>query len=228
MYLFATIAKKLQLSVEKIRSKYPDCIAYKKIGEREKKVHIEFEYKASNFKQHKHNPKQCDIIVCWQNDWFNSPKKIEIIELKKFFGSQTKVWIQPAIKSQWHNLEYKQMHWGLSKRASRGDLLLMYRCAPAQKITDIYFLDDELSISKAGWRDGYCYGGKIKKLCVLNAPIFLEDLRNHKVLKTSSFVRSNLQGNNLVSEYWPYLYSMIIDRNPKVKKILKKYSPENL
>jgi hypothetical protein len=44
-------------------------------------VKIEFEFKSSNFIRHGHNPDECDVIVCWQNDWKNCP--IEIIELKE-------------------------------------------------------------------------------------------------------------------------------------------------
>jgi hypothetical protein len=59
---------------------YPDCIGRRFVGKGWERVAIEFEYKSSNFKQHKHDPKGCDIIVCWENDWKDCP--LEIIELK--------------------------------------------------------------------------------------------------------------------------------------------------
>ncbi|MGQ9799855.1 MAG: hypothetical protein ACUVRG_11325, partial [Ignavibacterium sp.] len=229
VFLFAHIAKKLQLRIEEIRPQFPDCIAYRKIGDKEKKVRIEFEFKSSNFNSHNHNPKDCDMIVCWHHDWPDYPKNIEIVELKRYFGVHKKVWIQPVIKSQWHFLdEYDELDWGLSKRTTVGDLLLMYRCYPEKKISDIYFLTGDLTRAKAGWREGDCYAGTIKKICHLDAPIFLDDMRNHKIIRTSSFIRNNLQGNHLVSEYWPYLYTMIVERNPKVKKILKEYEPSKM
>jgi len=229
VFLFAHIAKKLQLRIEEIRPYFPDCIAYKRTGDREKRVRIEFEFKSSNFRSHKHNSKECDCIVCWHHDWPDVPNSIEVIELKRYFGANPKVWIQPVIKSQWHNLdEYDEMGWGLSKRATPGDLLLMYRCYPEKRISDIFTLVGGLIRSKAGWREGDCYGGIIRRLCNLAAPIFLDDMQNHKVLKTSSFIRSNMQGNLLVSEYWPYLYEMIVARNPQVRKILSEYAPENM
>ena len=104
----------------------------------------------------------------------------------------------------------------------------MYRCYPAKSIKDIFVFTGELNRHKAGWRNGDCYGGEIKKLCELDSPIFLDDFRNHKILKTSSFVRRNMQGNLLVSEYWPYIYQMILARNPKLKKLLSKYAPEGI
>lgn len=229
VYLFAHIAKKLQLRIEEVRPNFPDCIAYKRTGNTEKRVRIEFEFKSSNFKAHKHDPKECDCIVCWHHDWPDVPEHIEVIELKRFFDATAKVWIQPVVKGQWHWLdENDEVNWGLSKRATPGDLLLMYRCYPEKSIKEVFVFTGELGRANADWRDGDCYGGIIKRLCDLESPIFLDDLRNHKVLKTSSFVRRNMQGNLLVSEYWPYLYEMILARNPRHKKTLSVYAPENL
>jgi hypothetical protein len=71
--------------------------------------------------------------------------------------------------------------------------------------------------------------GRIQRARKLEAPIFLDDLRNHRVLRTSSFIRKNMQGNALpVFEYWPYLYEMIRDRNPKSRKLLSRLTPEKL
>jgi hypothetical protein len=229
VFLFAQIAKKLQLRVEEVRPHFPDCIAYKRTGDTEKRVRIEFEFKSINFRSHKHDPKECDCIVCWHHDWPDVPGSIEVIELKRYFGATAKVWIQPVIKNQWHWLdEYDEINWGLSKRATPGDLLLMYRCYPEKKISEVFIFAGELSRAKADWREGDCYGGVIRRLCDLAAPIFLDDMRNHKVLKTSSFIRGNMQGNLLVSEYWPYLYEMIVTRNPQARKALSEYAPENL
>jgi len=229
VFLFAHVAKKLQFKIEQIRPKYPDCIAFKKAGNIEKKLRIEFEFKSSSFKSHGHNPDECDCIVCWHHDWPDAPHDIEIIELKRFFGVGVKVWIQPAIKSQWFHLdENDSLNWALSKRATPGDLLLMYRCAPAKSISEIFVFDGELKRGEASWRSGHCYAGTIKRLCNLDSPIFLDDLRTHRIIKTSSFVRRNIQGNLLVSEYWPYLFEIIVNRNPSVKKHLMKYSPDYL
>jgi hypothetical protein len=38
-----------------------------------------------------------------------------------------------------------------------------------------------------------------------------------------------MQGiGHLASEYWAYLYGMICQRNPRIRKALSKYAPENL
>ena len=139
VYLFANIAKKLQFRIEAIRVAYPDCIAYRHVGDREKRVRIEFEFKSSNFKAHRHDPALCDCIVCWHHDCPTIPRHIEVIELKRFFGVPFKVWIQAAHKSQQHWLdEVDRINWALSPRVTHGDLLLMYRSYPVCSITDIF------------------------------------------------------------------------------------------
>lgn len=36
--------------------------------------------------EHKHNPDLVDIIVCWEHNWLECPKQIEIIELSSLIG----------------------------------------------------------------------------------------------------------------------------------------------
>jgi hypothetical protein len=232
VFLFSRVARQLQFRIEKIRAAYPDCIAYRHAGDREKRVRIEFEFKSSSFRVHGHDPSQCDCIVCWHHDWPGVPNRIEVIELKRFFGTPFKVWIQAALKSQWDYLDSRNhMEWALSTRVTHGDILLMYRAYPRCSVTDIFrYTGHRLGKSAAGWRKGNCYMGEVKRLCRLGSPIFLSDLRHHKVIRTASFVRSNMQGRAglLVSEYWPYLYSMICERNPKSRKYLGPYAPEML
>lgn len=233
VFLFAAVAKKLQFRIETIRAAFPDCIAYRHIGDSEKRVRIEFEYRSSNFKQHKHDAKLCDCIVCWHHDCPTIPRRIEVIELKRHFGVPFKIWIQTAIKNQWEALdEYSRMEWALSTRVTFGDLVLMYRCKPQSCITDLFLVtDSRLRPGKPGWKDtGNANFGEIRRLCHLDSPVFLSDMRNHKVLRTASFVRSSMQarGGLLVSEYWSYLYTMLRERNPKHRRILARFAPEKV
>jgi hypothetical protein len=64
---------------------FPDAIGVENdhtTGLRYKRVRIEFEHFASNFKLHKHPIDQCDIIICWFNDWKDCP--IRVIELRDY------------------------------------------------------------------------------------------------------------------------------------------------
>lgn len=230
VFLFAAIAPKLRLRVERIQSSFPDCVAYQKCGFGEKKIRVEFEYHSSSFRTHRHDAAKCDWIVCWEHDWPEVPTRIHVVELRRYFGLGFKVWIQGVIgkdQQEWLS-KTNEANWGLSKRSSPGDLLLMYYTSPACCIHDVFFLASDVTPRKALWREGSCYGGKIRRVCRLDSPIFLDDLRNHRIIKTSPFVRCNMQGNLHATEYWPYLYEMIIERNPGVRAKLAKYAPERL
>lgn len=80
VFLFGRVVDDLHMYIEEIKPGYPDCVARRYTGKGWERILIEFEYLSSNFKQHGHDPKDCDIVVCWENDWKDCP--LEVIELK--------------------------------------------------------------------------------------------------------------------------------------------------
>lgn len=80
IFLFSKIHDRLGIKIETIQATYPDAKGRRETTKGWESISIEFEFKSSQFKIHKHNPKQCDIIVCWEHDWEDCP--IEVIELK--------------------------------------------------------------------------------------------------------------------------------------------------
>jgi hypothetical protein len=83
VYLFGMISQELGYLIESIRTEYPDCEGkrcFDKENNKWEHVQIEFEYKSSNFREHGHNPEQCDVIVCWEHDWEDCT--VEVLELK--------------------------------------------------------------------------------------------------------------------------------------------------
>jgi hypothetical protein len=62
--LFCQQAQAAGFEIISMQTNFPDAII--RHGEVEYKA--EFEFKASNFWAHKHNPTQCDLIICWIND----------------------------------------------------------------------------------------------------------------------------------------------------------------
>lgn len=80
--LFGYYLKELGFShLEEIRSGFPDAIGMKSTSKgRLQRVRIEFELKSSSFVRHNHPVDQCDVIVCWTNDWPDCP--IPVIELR--------------------------------------------------------------------------------------------------------------------------------------------------
>jgi hypothetical protein len=87
VYLFGMVSRELGFYVEAIQQGFPDCEG-KYLHDRKKnlwaKARIEFEFRASNFREHGHDPTQCDFIVCWINDWPECP--ITVIELGREIG----------------------------------------------------------------------------------------------------------------------------------------------
>jgi len=70
--------------LEFIRQGFPDACAVEHKGTTYERKYIEFEYRASGFRQHvnneKHRDYRCDCVVCWENDYLTCP--VPVIELK--------------------------------------------------------------------------------------------------------------------------------------------------
>jgi hypothetical protein len=82
MVLFGMVAAGLGLQVESVQGKFPDCVAKREVAPGKwQHLRIEFEYESKNFKLHGHDPKGCDVIVCWRHNWKECPDSLEVIEL---------------------------------------------------------------------------------------------------------------------------------------------------
>jgi hypothetical protein len=44
------------------------------------KLRVEIELYSSNFREHDHDPKKCDLIICWENDW--QGQSVPVLELR--------------------------------------------------------------------------------------------------------------------------------------------------
>ena len=91
VFLFGRVLEDLNMYIEEVRIKYPDCVARRYIRKGWELVYIEFEYLASNFILHGHAKEKCDIIVCWEDNLTDEQRKelsgIEIIELKSIINT---------------------------------------------------------------------------------------------------------------------------------------------
>ena len=79
--LFSRVMSDLGIVYESSPTAFPDMIGRIRTERGFEKRRIEFEYRSSSFKQHGHDPNNCDLIVCWEHDWKDCP--IEVIELKE-------------------------------------------------------------------------------------------------------------------------------------------------
>ncbi len=227
VFLFSSLARRrFGVRVERIRDEFPDCIGYRG----EKPVRIEFEYRSRNFALHKHNPAQCDWIVCWIHNWPNTPESIRVVELRREFGLGFNVWISP-LAGKWKRILGRLAGsplWSVPSQASPGDLVLYYLTRPEESIADIFRITGEVHHVRAGWRAGKDYMARIRRVCELGAPIFLKDLRRNPVLRTAPFVRGTMRGRYRASAHWPELYGLMLAKNPSLKSVLAAYGPERL
>ncbi len=74
---FAQVCDEYGAEIVSIQSAYPDAII--RIGEEEYRV--EFEYYASNFIQHRHDPRKCDLVICWVDDLKGTDFPLTVWEL---------------------------------------------------------------------------------------------------------------------------------------------------
>jgi len=80
-FLFGKIAGDLNMYAEEVRDEFPNCVARRFTGRGWKRVFLQFEFKSSDFRAHSYDPNQCDLIVCWENDWRDCP--LEVLELRE-------------------------------------------------------------------------------------------------------------------------------------------------
>jgi hypothetical protein len=84
IYLFGMVSQELGFKVEALQQGFPDCEGKYLHNPKKKlwaKARVEFEFRASSFKDHGHDAGQCDFIVCWENDWPDCP--VTVVELSK-------------------------------------------------------------------------------------------------------------------------------------------------
>jgi hypothetical protein len=83
VFLFGMVCREIGYVVEIVRSGFPDCEAKRRIRGKAglwQRVRIEFEFESRNFRNHGHDPDQCDLIVCWVDNWKECP--IEVLDLR--------------------------------------------------------------------------------------------------------------------------------------------------
>ncbi|MDK9720403.1 MAG: hypothetical protein OEL53_04380 [Rhodospirillales bacterium] len=221
--LFMTWAKRKHIQIVTIQAGFPDCIAI----HLKKKVRIEFEYRASNFITHKHDPKGCDWIVCWENNLPRAPKGIKIISLANEFGVGSNVWMQPVAGEQAVRLsKAKRETWSVAHNAQKGDLVLYYRTRPDMSVADLFQITGRVDFDDDTWKEGGDYMANINRVASLDAPIHLRMMQRHPLLKDAPFIRNQMTGRMKATLYWPDLHDLILKANPSQKRALSKFDPE--
>ncbi len=242
--LFSHIASKLQLKIEKIQAGFPDCIAYKRIGQREKRIRIEFEYRSRNFRSHGHRATDCDWIVCWEHNWPDVPRGIFVLELSRFFGHGFNVWLlmQPpqeepqiilsdgippsqirASYSRNAAMLEKGLASGFRHRPQLGDLVAIYHWSPDSCIHSFYRIT---WVADKAFKAARGYPVVLKRLCILKNPLQRSKIERSPFLKGDVLFRGI--SNRKITEHWWALYDLIIRNNPDLAPALSDFPPERI
>src|SRR3954462_81278 len=84
LVLFAMLSRQLGFIIDAVQAGFPDLLARMEVQPgRWQPVRIEVEYESCNFRRHGHDPRQCDLIVCWRHNWKNCPPNLQVLELSK-------------------------------------------------------------------------------------------------------------------------------------------------
>jgi hypothetical protein len=87
MFCFGTVAEQMGFAVERIQTAFPDCETLREVAPGKwQRVMAEVEVFSRSFLEHQHDPKGCDMIICWVHNWPECPEHIEVIELSKVVG----------------------------------------------------------------------------------------------------------------------------------------------
>jgi hypothetical protein len=84
VYLFGIMSGPLGMVVTRLQPEFPDCEAMREVESgRWQRLIVEFEYESRNFLIHKHDPDECDMIICWVHNWPECPEGLEVLELSR-------------------------------------------------------------------------------------------------------------------------------------------------
>jgi hypothetical protein len=84
VYLCGMMAGQLGLVVTRMQTEFPDCEVMREVENgRWQRLNAEFEHESRNFLIHQHDPKGCDMIICWVHNWPECPEEIEVVELSR-------------------------------------------------------------------------------------------------------------------------------------------------
>jgi hypothetical protein len=226
VFLFGRLASKLGFCVESVQVHCPDCMARRK-----GKLHkIEFEYYASHFEVHRHDPKGVNTIVCWENDWEPRAKKfrhLKIIDLKRYCGVEPSVFSAGCADAGYAEvLKGRKMQWNIPLNAQVGDLVVIYRSYKkphaihdAWKVVGPFYRYSKNN--RADRRPGM--QPFLKCVARLKNPITYEEMKRDKRTRDLGVVKGRFQSARDISDDWPQLYDKIVELNPGLSAALKSY-----
>jgi hypothetical protein len=116
----------------------------------------------------------------------------------------------------------------VARQAKKGDLVLFYRSSPDSYLSDVFVLVGDAKHQKAGWKAGKDWMANISRVASLRTPLHWEEMKRHHILRSTPFVRRNMQGRHRATEFWPVIRDLILRRNPTLKLSMRPYGAERI
>jgi hypothetical protein len=235
--LFAKLHRRLGFPIiDIIKTGFPDCWAFHKTSSGSKRTWIEFEFKSSSFQSHLKQLKGVrphkGYLVCWEHNWPECEKFVEVIDLRHQANAGRRVFLQatkPNFQAELDEMPKswkRYWTWTVPYRAKPGDILLMWRAGTPSEARR-YDVDPDLLHSFANifevtsfpkedknWRR-MAY---VRQIAKIENPLYLGQIRSDPVLRKSSWVRASMQGQPDLTPYWWRIYHLLLDLNPKLKR----------
>lgn len=244
VFLFSHLCRRMQLHIESIQAGFPDCIALQRVGGKERRIRIEFEFRSSSFRAHGHQPDGCDWIVCWEHDWPDAPEHLKIVELRDYFDHGFNVWVDVGqSQKEW---PARGTH-SFGKRVSKGDLVFFYEGGESKWLRQVYRVGAPAPREQQGrepapstLRTNYVFCGDavfgtpsyrhvhlMRRVCVLDPPLQMKSLtkKNLAAVKDATFSQKH---NRRVTEHWWLLYELLGRRYPELASAFEPYSPSRV
>jgi hypothetical protein len=225
--LFGRLAPQLGFCVESVQQQFPDCTAVR----RGRWVRIEFEFWASDFAVHGHDPRGADVIICWENDWSARPAKyrrIEIISLRDHVRAAPRQFMVSCREEETGpQLRVPRVDWTVPAAAQRGDLVAIYRSAPISGVRDLWEITGPIVRYAPRNRQGRWPGlqAGMRRLVVLKQPLTFAALSRNSLTRNLPVVRARFQGKRDITNDWGVLSQEILRLNPKARRALGRHLP---
>lgn len=93
VFMLGSVLSRIGYRMAHIDGRYPDAVL---VGPNKQAVKTEFEFQSSSFITHGHDPRLCDLVICWRHD---AKLRLPVIELSRYYDTKTGIW-------DFHNLRY--------------------------------------------------------------------------------------------------------------------------
>lgn len=234
VFLFSHLCRRMQLHVESVQAGFPDCIARQRVGGKERRIRIEFEFRSSSFRAHGHPVDGCDWIVCWEHDWADVPSSIQVVELRRYFGQGFNVWVVVSFpRDDWP----ARAKFLFGKRVAKGDLVLIYEYWSKQWFRQLYSVGNAVGPENTEFKDnvnawvgkkdnfvGYCH--TVRRLCTLREPLYRKAMEAECPVTAKAMFSGTL--NRRITEHWWRVYDIIVRKNPECGAVLERFSPSKV